>query len=187
MSVSETRFVRGGLRATNSELANGETSVELIKKLMNEADEAPSPVQHTFMSISSLLQDRFKPGSKNYVRATNLEYYYKGYLNYGCYYDKTNGVEVQKFDYTSRSREIYPEFECSIPEEGCRSDDDCHYVVGVRCTCRGKTCVRHKSEEQITGSCKETAYMNKEKWDWKGCDWETKWFKCGCYNEDRDQ
>ena len=187
MSVSETRFVRGGLRATNSELANGETSVELIKKLMNEADEAPSPVQHTFMSISSLLQARFKPGSKNYVRATNLEYYYKGYLNYGCHYDKTNGVEVQKFDYTSRWREIYPEFECSIPEEGCRSDDDCHYVVGVWCTCQGKTCVRHKSEEQITGSCKETAYMNKKKWDWKGCDWETKWVKCGCYNEDRDQ
>ena len=43
MSVSETRFVRGGLRATNSELANGETSAELIKKLIKEADEATSP------------------------------------------------------------------------------------------------------------------------------------------------
>ena len=29
--------------------------------------------------------------------------------------------------------------------------------------------------------------MNKKKWDWKGCDWETKLVKCGCYNEDRDQ
>ena len=29
--------------------------------------------------------------------------------------------------------------------------------------------------------------MNKKKWDWKGCDRETKWFQCGCYNEDRDQ
>ena len=32
MSVSEKRFAREGLRATSGELANGETSVELIKK-----------------------------------------------------------------------------------------------------------------------------------------------------------
>ena len=109
------------------------------------------------MPISSILQGRFKPGSKNYVRATNLEYYYKGYLNYGCHYDKTNGVEVQKFDYTSRSREIYPEFECSIAEEGCRSDDGCHYVVGVWCTCRGKTYVRlglgETNHTELQGNC----------------------------------
>ena len=50
MSTSETRFVRGGLRDTNSALTKG-TSAELIEKLMNEADEAPSPVQHTFKPI----------------------------------------------------------------------------------------------------------------------------------------
>ena len=107
MSVSETRFVRGGLRATNNELANGETSAELIKKLIKEADEATSPIQYTFMPISSILQTRFKPGSMNYIRATNLEYYYNGFFNYGC-----------------------------------------HYVVDVWCNCRGKTCVRHKSENK---------------------------------------
>ena len=143
MSVSETRFVRGGLRATNNELANGETSAELIKKLIKEADEATSPIQYTFMPISSILQTRFKPGSMNYIRATNLEYYYNGFFNYGC-----------------------------------------HYVVGVWCNCRGKTCVRHKSEKQIAPSSKETAFINTAKWDWKGCNWKVVGSWCGCHNKD---
>ena len=187
MSVSETRFVRGGLRATNSELANGETSAELIIKLMNEADEAPSPVQHTLMPISRILQSRFKPGSNNYIRATNLEYYYNGYLSYGCTYKTLNGVELQKFDYTKGSKEEYPEFECSIPKEGCHSDNDCYYMVGVWCNCGGRSCVRHKSEKQILGSSKETAYMNTATWDWKGCDWKVWGSVCACYNKDRNE
>ena len=172
MSVSETRFVRGGKRETNSELANGETSAELIEKLMNEAEQSPSPVQHTFIAIWSILQSRFKPGSPNYVRDTNLEYYCGGYLNYDCHYNKIHSVEVQKFDYTRGSKEEYPEFECSLAKEGCRSDEDCHRAGLSSCTCRGDTCVRHKSEKQITGSSKETAYMNKERWDGHGCDWK---------------
>ena len=71
MSTSETRFVRGGLRDTNSALTKG-TSAELIEKLMNEADDAPSPVQHTFRPIWEILKDRFKTGSKNHIRATIL-------------------------------------------------------------------------------------------------------------------
>ena len=43
MSVSEKRFAREGLRETSGKLANGETSAELIKKLIKEADEATSP------------------------------------------------------------------------------------------------------------------------------------------------
>ena len=104
MSVNETRFVRGVLRATNSELNNGKVSATLIKKLRKEADKEPSPIQHTFMPISSILQSRFKPGSKNYIRATNLEYYYNGFLNYGCTYKEIQSVELQKFDYTRRSK-----------------------------------------------------------------------------------
>ena len=100
-------------------------------------------VQYNFMPISSILQSRFKPGSMNYIRATNLEYYYNGFFNYGC-----------------------------------------HYVVGVWCHCRGKTCVRHKSEKQIAPSSKETAFINTAKWDWKGCNWKVVGSWCGCYNKD---
>ena len=122
MSTSETRFVRGGLRDTNSALTKG-TSAELIEKLMNEADDAPSPVQHTFRPIWEILKDRFKTGSKNHIQATILQYYYSGYMGYGCLYSKSGDVEVQKFDYTKQSESKKPEFECSLAKEGCHNDD----------------------------------------------------------------
>ena len=187
MSTSETRFVRGGLRDTNSALANGKTSAELIKKLMNEADEAPSPVQHTFKPVWEILKDRFKTGSKNHIRATILQYYYSGYLGYGCLYSKSGDVEVQKFDYTKQSESKKPELECSLAKEGCHNDDDCHYVIGAWCTCKGKTCVRYKSVKQITGQTKNTAYINKRKWDWKGCGWKVWGSRCACKNKDRNE
>ena len=182
MSTSETRFVRGGLRDTNSALTKG-TSAELIEKLMNEADEAPSPVQHTFKPVWEILKDRFKTGSKNYIRATILQYYYSGYLGYGCLYSKSGDVEVQKFDYTKQSESKKPELECSLAKEGCHNDDDCHYVIGAWCTCKGKTCVRYKSVKQITGQTKHTAYINKRKWDWKGCGWKVAGSWCTCKNK----
>ena len=187
ISTSETRFVRGGLRDTNSALANGKTSAELIKKLMNEADEAPSPVQHTFKPVWEILKDRFKTGSKNHIRATILQYYYSGYLGYGCLYSKSGDVEVQKFDYTKQSESKKPELECSLAKEGCHNDDDCHYVIGAWCTCKGKTCVRYKSVKQITGQTKNTAYINKRKWDWKGCGWKVAGSWCTCKNKDRNE
>ena len=186
MSTSETRFVRGGLRDTNSALTKG-TSAELIEKLMNEADEAPSPVQHTFRPIWEILKDRFKTGSKNHIRATILQYYYSGYLGYDCLYSKSGDVEVQKFDYTKQSESEKPEFECSLAKEGCHNDDDCHYVIGPWCTCKGKTCVRYKSVKQITGQTKHTAYINKRKWDWKGCGWKVAGSWCTCKNKDRNE
>ena len=51
MRTSKKRFVKGGKRETNSKLANGATSVELLGQLINEADELPASVQHTFMAI----------------------------------------------------------------------------------------------------------------------------------------
>ena len=186
MTVSETRFVRGGLRDTNSALNNGKKSTELIKKLMNEADEAPKPVQHTFMTIWSILQSRFKSGSKNYHRATNLQYYYSGYLDYGCPYSKSGNVEIQKFDYKQPMKEN-PEFVCTLAHDGCHNDNDCHYVIGVKCACRGKTCVRYHSEKQITGQIKQMAYINNHNWMWEGCNWKKLWIECGCYNKDRNE
>ena len=186
MTVSETRFVRGGLRDTNSALNNGKTSTELIKKLMNEADEAPKPVQHTLMTIWSILQSRFESGSKNYHRATNLQYYYSGYLDYGCPYSKSGNVEIQKFDY-KQPMKGNPEFVCTLADDGCHNDNDCHYVIGVKCACRGKTCVRYHSEKQITGQIKQMAYINNHNWMWEGCNWKKLWIECGCYNKDRNE
>ena len=80
MSTSEKRFVKGGKRETNSKLANRATSVELLGQLMSEADEFPASVQHTFLAIWTILQSRFKQKYPNNIRATNLEYYYLGFL-----------------------------------------------------------------------------------------------------------
>ncbi|PFX32601.1 Toxin PsTX-60B [Stylophora pistillata] len=148
MSTSETRFVRGGLRDTNSALTKGKASAELIKKLLNLAKKSPSPVQHTFMPIWNILQRRLKPGSPNYVRAINLQYYYSGYLDYGCYYST---------------------------------------CVGVWCSCLGDSCVHYSSEKRITGQIKETAYINRHTWDWKGCDWKIWGSVCECDNKDRNK
>ena len=187
MSTSEKRFVKGGKRETNSKLANGATSVELLGQLINEADELPASVQHTFMAIWTILQSRFKQGSPNNIRATNLEYYYLGFLNYGCPYISSSGLAVQKFDHTSSSREKYPEFECTLAKEGCHSDDDCHYRP-IWCSCRGPTCVHYKSVKQGAGDSKITAYPNTfEDWGWRGCDWKLAGSWCKCYNENRDQ
>ena len=186
MTVSETRFVWGGLRDTNSALANGNKSAELINKLMNEADEAPKPVRHTFMTIWSILKSRFKSGSKNYHRATNLQYYYSGFLDFGCPYSTSGNVEIQKFVYKQPMKEN-PEFVCTLAHDGCHNDDDCHYVIGVKCACKGKTCVRYHSEKQITGHIKQMAYINNHNWMWEGCGWKNLWIKCGCYNKDRNE
>ncbi|XP_022779049.1 DELTA-alicitoxin-Pse2b-like [Stylophora pistillata] len=191
MSTSETRFVRGGLRDTNSALTNGKASAELIKKLLNEAKKSPSPVQHTFMPIWIILKSHFISGDDddvdNYVRATNLQYYYSGYLDYGCYYSTSGTLQIQKFDYTEQSTSRYPEFEWTLAKEGCHDDDDCHYIVGVWCSCLGDSCVHYSSEKRITGQIKETAYINRHTWDWKGCDWKIWGSVCECDNKDRNK
>ena len=187
MSTSEKRFVKGGKRETNSKLANGATSVELLDQLMDEADEFPASVQHTFMAIWTILQSRFKQGSPNNIRATNLEYYYLGFLNYGCPYISSSGLAIQKFDHTSGSSEKYPEFECTLAKEGCHSANDCHYKP-IWCSCRGPTCVHYKSMKQDTGDTKETAYANTfDDWGWHGCDWKFWGSSCTCKNENLDQ
>ncbi|XP_022778969.1 DELTA-thalatoxin-Avl2a-like [Stylophora pistillata] len=187
MSTSEKRFVKGGKRETNSKLANNATSVELINQLMDEADSSPASVQHTFMAIWTILQSRFKQGSPNNIRATNLEYYYLGFLNFDCPFITSSGLAVQKFDHTTGSSNERPEFECTLAKEGCHNDDDCHYKP-FWCSCRGPTCVPYRSVKQGAGDTKETAYANTfEDWGWHGCDWKYAGSWCSCYNKNRDQ
>lgn len=189
MSSTEKLFIRGGSRETRSKLLH-DRSKELIQQLMNEAADTHSSVQHTFRAVWKVLQSRFHSGSPNYRRGLNLQYYYLGFLNYGCPYVKggkgKNKVQIQKFDYTEKSNDMYPEFECTLAKEGCHSDDDCHYKP-IWCSCRGPTCVFYKKEEQNTGVTKETAYANtKDDTSWQGCDWKYAGSYCACYNKDRD-
>ena len=189
MDTSDYLFIRGGSRETSSRLQH-DMSKELIQQFMNEAADTHSSVQHTFIPVWKVLRSHYRSGTPNYVRGLNLQYYYLGFLNYGCPYVKggegSNEVQIQKFDYTKGSNDKYPEFECSLAKEGCHSNDDCH-KKGVSCSCRGPTCVRYKTEEQDTGASKETAYANTgEDWRKQGCHWKVVRPYCACYNKHRD-
>ena len=186
MSTTDKLVIRGGSREIRSQLLH-DRSKELIQQLMNEDADKHSSVQHTFRAIWKVLESRFPSGSPNYVRGLNLQYYYLGFLNYGCKHVKSGKLKIQKFDYSESSNDQYPEFECTLAKEGCHSDDDCHYRP-VWCSCRGETCVFYKEEKQDTGIAKETAYANtKENTSWKGCDWKFFGSWCACYNTNLDR
>ena len=68
MSTTDKRIVRGGSSATRNKLLH-DMSKELIERLMSEASETHSSVQHTFRAVWQILQSRFTSGSPNYVRA----------------------------------------------------------------------------------------------------------------------
>ena len=186
MNTVDKLVIRGGTKETRNALYKRRTE-ELIEKLLNEAGESDEAVEHTLRSIWDILQSRFEIGSDNYIRAVNLQYYYLGYLNYGCRIKESGGFHIQKFDYTRGSTKESPEFECSLAVEGCHNDDDCHYTP-IWCSCRGKTCIHHKSVKQDIGISKVTAFANTdEDWGWHGCDWKMAGSWCSCYNEDIGQ
>ena len=186
LRTSSRIYTIGGSRETNSKL-NRAMSKELIQQFMNEADDSPASIRHSLRAIWNVLQTRFSKGHPNNIRAINLEYYYLGYLNYGCRYEESGGVEIRKFDYTSQSSKIYPEYKCSIASEGCHDDSDCHYR-GFWCSCRGLSCVIYKSVEQDTGEFKLTAEANSKSYKKRnGCGWKGVPFfsKCKCKNKNR--
>ena len=176
MNTVDKLVVRGGSKDTRHALVQKRTK-QLIKKLLDEANEWPSSVKHMFKPIWEILQARYSSGTDNYVRAVNLEYYYLGFLNHGCALEESGGIKLQKFDYTSSSTKQSPDFECTLASEGCHSDNDCSYRP-VWCACRGKSCVYHKDGR---------AFVNtKSDWGWHGCDWRTRGSYCGCYNAHRN-
>ena len=184
INTSDKVFVLGGNPDTRNKLLDQETrSAEEIQKLLDEASEAPSSIEHTFVAISNVLQSRFKIGSPNHIRGLNLQYYFLGFLNYGCNYVKGGSVQIQKFDYTPGYTKTSPEFECSLADQGCQSDNDCHYKP-IWCSCHGDSCVRYKTETHDNGSKKVTAYANSDtNWGWRGCGWKVAGSYCHCVNE----
>ncbi|XP_029200616.2 DELTA-alicitoxin-Pse2b-like [Acropora millepora] len=192
IETQDTLIVRGGTKKLRNALFE-ERSGEAVEKFMNAANESDTAVGYNFRAIWDILQSRFKYGSENYIRALNLQNYYLGYLNYGCQPLTSTAPDLkplylQKFDYTKASTPTSPEYSCTLAKEGCHRDDDCHYRVGVYCSCYGETCVRYKSVTKDTGDLKEIPYTNDERnWRWHGCDWKVKGSVCRCFNGGIDQ
>ena len=181
MNTEDKLIIRGGTVNTRSALRTSRTK-ELIEQFLNEAKDSNEGVQHTFKSIWNLLQDRFEFGSDSYIRAVNLQYYYLGFLNYGCSFEESGGVSIQKFDYSKESTKESPEFECTLAAEGCHSSNDCHYKP-VWCSCYGPSCVKYETVKQDTCGRKISAVANyNEYWGWHGCGWQVAGSYCNCYN-----
>ena len=184
MQTTDKLVLRGGTEQTRNKLRTKRTA-ELIEDFLNEASKSDSAVQHTFRPLWKILQNRFPIGSDNYVRALNLEYFYLGYLNYGCKYSESGGVDIQKFDYSRVSTKTSPDFQCTLASEGCHNNGDCHYKP-IWCSCRGPSCIHYKSDKQDTGIIKTTAYANTgQDWGWHGCGWRLAGSWCECQNRNR--
>ena len=177
MNTVEKLIVRGGTKETRHALVQKRTK-QLIKKLLDEANESPGSVEHTFRPIWHVLQARYSTGTDNYVRAVNLEYYYLGFLNYGCALEESGGIKLQMFDYTSSSTKQSPEFECTLASEGCHSDNDCSYRP-IWCACRGESCVYYKDGHAFANTNSDMG--------WNGCNWKVAGSYCACYNANREK
>ena len=189
MTMSDSLAVRGGTQATRNELMKHRTA-GLIEKFMNEANETHTPIHYTFTSIWDLLQGIFAgEDHENFLRAVNLEYYFLGYLNYGCDHQVSGPQDLQKFDFTPGANQNLPEYECTLAPTGCHDDSDCHYKP-IWCSCYGKSCVQHKDEILDTGANKTTAYANyNSDWGWHGCGWKpwSVWTACICSSESKQR
>lgn len=81
------------------------------------------------------------------------------------------GPDLQKFDVTKYSTDTEPVYECSIAPSGCHSSNDCHYTVGVYCSCYGDSCIRHHEKRTTSGNTRLQAGQQKSKgWRWQGYD-----------------
>lgn len=108
------------------------------------------------------------------VRVFNLEQYFKGFLNFGCSYDKTtNGKVLQKFVLGEDSDPNTPIYKCMLAPEGCHDNDDCHYKDAFWCACAGPSCIRYKDVKLNSGLTRKEAYAYTLKdpgWGWHGCE-----------------
>lgn len=182
MSMTDNLVVRGGNPDTRNKLIKHRTA-DLIEQFLNEAKDTKSAIQYTLTSLWSILQALFVgKHDENFIRAVNLEYYYLGFLNYGCDYSSGGGQKLQMFNFAKGSSPASPQYECSLAPEGCHSDKDCNRKSLAWCSCRGPSCVKYK-EVKLDYHChgKTTAVINTET-DWEGPGCEISFFNCYCKN-----
>ncbi|XP_020628859.1 LOW QUALITY PROTEIN: DELTA-thalatoxin-Avl2a-like [Orbicella faveolata] len=187
MSMNGNLVVRGGTPETRNELIKHRTA-DLMEKFLNEAKETKSAIQYTLTSLWSILQTLYVgQHTENFIRAVNLEYYYLGFLNYGCDYRPGGGQDLQMFNFAKSSSPTSPQYECSLAPEGCHSDKDCHRKAVAWCSCRGPSCVTY-TDIKLDYNCngKTTAVINTETdWEWHGC--EISHVRCYCKNPSEER
>jgi len=154
LEVSKTFAVKGGSLSLRTALLSGHRTLDNVEKFLKSSDDT-SVINNKFSEIWELLQNRFY-GTVHYKKALNLEFFYRGYLNYKCNYEAENNYPMQRFARTIHYTKERPVYHCEIPPTGCRNGDDCHIGGwGSVCYCYGKTC--------IVGKTSSNGYKSRQK------------------------
>lgn len=185
--MTSTITVRGGTLETRSRLLY-DRSKELVLKFLEEGEDNASPIEFRLTPIWQVLNGHKnvkKENPKRVAQATNMQYYFDGYLNFDCPYKPAGerGPILQKFDHADHSTPKHPVYQCSLAPQGCHSDHDCHSRVGRRCACYGKSCIRYEKVELSNGGEKTTAVHNEDKKDFLGQGCKRKVLTCACKAE----
>ena len=189
MNMRGELVIKGGTTETRNKLIKNRTA-DMIEKFMNEANATNASIQYTFTSTWDILGFLYiGKDNDNFIRAVNLEYYYLGFLNYGCNYQTSDGgQDLQMFNLAKGSSPSSPQYECSLAPEGCHHDDDCHVKPG-RCRCYGTSCIKYGEVTLDTGTKKKNAYVYREGNSLKGygCSYRASKIKCYCTDESKQR
>ena len=184
IATSESVVVTGGLASTRNRIRSKDRTKELITKFLDEGFEEGSagPIQIKTTPIWDILQDSSTDNANNLVKAMNLEYYFNGFLNFGCHHKEVRGIELQRFEISPDARPGRPGYVCKLAGQGCRSNEDCRLKkLRMKCTCRGETCVLHKTKTLHNSGIKKEAVINKSEWkNGLGCGWSLSGAECEC-------
>ena len=187
MEMSSSITIRGGTTKTRNQLVYNR-SHELITQFLDEGQTNPSPILFELKPIWQVLQEKYKYRATDLIKAVNLEYFYMGFLNFGCPYQAEYGQDFQKFDMAEQATPEAPAYQCSLAPYGCHQYDDCHYHLGIWCACRGNTCIHYGQKTLDTGVKRTTAapYYGSD-WRAQGCDWKIWGSECACKHENHER
>ena len=84
--MTSTITIRGGTQETHKKLVNNPRSNELIEQFLDEGYSKPTPIKYSLTPLWQILAE-----NENYtIQATNLQYFFDGFLNFGCNHVKGN-------------------------------------------------------------------------------------------------
>ena len=184
--MTTTITVRGGTVDTRNRLVY-ERSNDLLLQFLAEGQTYPTPIEYTLTPIWQILraQKYVLAGNRNGdVQAVNLQYYYDGYLNFGCpLIVGRRGPELQKFDHATHSTPSDPVYQCSIAPSGCHSNEDCHCRACDKCRCYGDSCVVYSATKRGSGTRLTAAPNYNKSLKENGCERKFWGVKCSCENK----
>ena len=172
--TSSFLVLRGGSPETRAQL-HKIRSKDIIAKFLLEADKTHQPIGYKYIAVWTLLQSKYI-GTEHFNKAINLEYFFKGFLNYDCKYRLDKSTVLQKFVNAPQGSSRHPAYKCIIAPDGCQSHHDCHYRHAFWCECRGDSCVRYYRGSGVQKTVAKV--FRGSGWGWQGC--SLGFFQCYC-------